>query len=492
VSTLRTTSSESLGEAAVAELVAHGFEPDFSPEVRAEASKAALRVDSGAGSPAPRDLRRLLWSSIDNEESRDLDQIEYAERLSDGSIRLYVGIADVDAFVPKGSVTDKHAALNTTSLYLGVRVFPMLPDELSSGASSLLAGQDRVAHVVQLVVGADGDVRPEETYRATVRNQAKLVYESVGAWLMGKGDPPPAVQGVPGLADQVKLQEEATTRLREHRRLTGAINIDSIEPQAIIKDGKIVDIVALQHNAARDLIEDLMVAANTSTAAILGSRNAPAIRRVVREPRKWDGIVAVAKEFGITLPAQPNGRALADFLATRRAADPDRFPDLSLTIVKLLGPGEYVLDRAGPADDEAHFALGVAKYVHSTAPNRRYADLINQRLLKATDVGLPLPYSDAELDEIAKHCTEREQQAHQIERTMRKRLAAAALVDRVGQTFDAIVTGKSDKGTYVRVLGPPVEGRLMRGETGVDVGDKLRVKLTHVDQQKGYIDFAAA
>ena len=318
------------------------------------------------------------------------------------------------------------------------------------------------------------------------------MYESVGAWLIGKGDPPPTVQRVPELVNQLKLQAEATKRLREHRRLTGAINIDSIEPQAIIKGGKIVDIVALQHNAARDLIEELMVAANSATAAILGNRNAPAIRRVVREPRKWAGIVAVAKEFGTTLPAQPDGRALADFLATRRAADPDRFPDLSLTIVKLLGPGEYVLDRAGPADDEAHFGLGVAKYVHSTAPNRRYADLINQRLLKATDAGLPLPYTDAELDEIAKHCTEREQQAHQIERTMRKRLAAAALVDRVGQTFDAVVTGKSEKGTYVRVLGPPVEGRLMRGENGVDVGDKLRVTLTHVDQQKGYIDFATA
>lgn len=491
MSSLRTTSTASLGDTAVAELVAHGFEPDFPPEVRAEAATAA-RINAGAGSPPPRDLRGLLWSSIDNEESRDLDQIEFADRLPDGSIRLYVGIADVDAFVPKGSATDKHAATNTTSLYLGVRIFPMLPDELSSGASSLLEGQDRVAHVVQLVVGSDGNVRPEETYRATIRNQAKLVYESVGAWLMGHGEAPAALQKNPALVEQIKLQAEATKRLRAHRRTTGAINIDSIEPQAIIKGGKIVDIVAVQHNAARDLIEELMVAANTATATILGSRNAPAIRRVVREPLKWDGIVAVAAALRTTLPAQPDGRALADFLAARRSADPDHFPDLSLTIVKLLGPGEYVLDRAGPEDDEAHFGLGVAKYVHSTAPNRRYADLINQRLLKATDAGRQLPYSDVELDEIAKHCTEREQQAHQIERTMRKRLAAAALVDRVGETFDAVVTGKSTKGTYVRVLGPPVEGRLMRGEHGVDVGDKLRVKLTHVDEKKGYIDFATA
>jgi len=235
-----------------------------------------------------------------------------------------------------------------------------------------------------------------------------------------------------------------------------------------------------------------MIAANTASAALLGSRNAPAIRRVVREPRRWEGIVKVAAELGTTLPPTPDGRALSDFLAKRRSADPERFPDLSLTIVKLLGPGEYVLDRAGPEDDEAHFGLGVAKYVHSTAPNRRYADLINQRLLKATDVGAPLPYSEAELDELARHCNERELQAHQIERTMRKRLAAAALVDRVGQSFDAVVTGKSEKGTYVRVLGPPVEGRLMQGDRGVDVGSKLRVKLTHVDSRKGYIDFAAA
>jgi VacB/RNase II family 3'-5' exoribonuclease len=492
VTSLRTTSTESLIAVAKAELVAHGFEPEFSPEIVADAKRAAQQNPLGAKTGSPRDLRQLLWSSIDNEESRDLDQIEFAERLPDGSIRLFVGIADVDAFVPKGSPLDAHAAINTTSLYLGVRNFPMLPEELSTGASSLLEGQDRIAHVVQLVVGPDGTVRPENSYTAIVRNKAKLVYETVGAWLRPNGAPPDRIRDTPGLAEQVQLQQEATLRLHGHRQLTGAINIDSIEPQAIIKGGQVVDIVAQQRNAARDLIEELMIAANTASASLLGSRNAPAIRRVVRQPRRWSGIVAVAKEYGTTLPDQPDGRALADFLAARRSADPERFPDLSLTIVKLLGPGEYVLDRAGPEDDEAHFGLGVAKYVHSTAPNRRYADLINQRLLKATDAGAPLPYSDAELATIAEHCTEREERAHQIERSMRKRLAAAALVDRVGQTFDAVVTGKSEKGTYVRVLGPPVEGRLMRGFQNVDVGAKLRVKLTRVDQRKGFIDFAAA
>jgi VacB/RNase II family 3'-5' exoribonuclease len=490
VSSLRTTPKESLTEVARAELIAHGFEPDFPASLVADAARAAKGPAQATGKP-PRDLRQILWSSIDNEESRDLDQVEYAERLPDGAIRLYVGIADVDAFVPKGSALDGHAAVNTTSLYLGVRNFPMLPEVLSTGASSLLPDQDRLAHVVQLAVAADGSVKAEESYSAIIRNKAKLVYDAVGAWLLN-GSSPGVIATMPGLADQVKLQQEATNRLHGHRQISGAINIDSIEPQAIIKGDRVVDIVAQQRNAARDLIEELMIAANTAAASILGSRNSPAIRRVVREPRRWDGIVAVAKEYGTTLPPQPDGRALADFLAARRSADPDRFPDLSLTIVKLLGPGEYVLDRAGPADDEAHFGLGVAKYVHSTAPNRRYADLINQRLLKATDVGAPLPYSDAELEQIAEHCTEREERAHQIERSMRKRLAAAALVDRVGQTFDAVVTGKSEKGTYVRVFGPPVEGRLMQGFQRVDVGTKLRVKLTRVDERKGYIDFAAA
>jgi exoribonuclease R len=324
-----------------------------------------------------------------------------------------------------------------------------------------------------------------------LRNKAKLVYEAVGAWLLN-GASPGILATMPGLADQVKLQQEATTRLHGHRQLSGAINIDSIEPQAILRGDRVVDIVAQQRNAARDLIEELMIAANSAAASILASRGAPAIRRVVRQPRRWDGIVAVAKEYGIVLPPQPDGRALADFLAVRRTADPDRFPDLSLTIVKLLGPGEYVLDRPGPEDDEAHFGLGVAKYVHSTAPNRRYADLVNERLLKATDGGAPLPYTEAELQAIAEHCTEREERAHEIERSMRKRLAAAALVDRVGQAFEAVVTGKSEKGTYVRVLGPPVEGRLMQGFQSVDVGTKLRVKLTRVDERKGYIDFVAA
>ena len=486
---LRTTSTESLGEAARAELVEHGFEPDFPPDVLAEAKAASARPLPNP--PGAKDLRGLLWSSIDNEDSRDLDQIEYSEQLPDGSIRLYVGIADVDVFAPKGSGLDRHAQVNTTTLYLGVRIFPMLPEELSTGASSLLEGQDRIAHIVQLVVTPDGSVTPESTGTALVRNKAKLAYQTVGAWL-GGGEMPPKIRDVPGLEAQIRMQNEVTKRLHAYRQKSGAINIDSIEPRAVVRGDRVVDIVALNQDAARDLIEEVMIAANTASAALLGSRNAPAIRRVVREPRRWEGIVKVAAEFGTTLPATPDGRALADFLAKRRAADPVRFPDLSLTIVKLLGPGEYVLDRAGPQDDEAHFGLGVAKYVHSTAPNRRYADLINQRLLKATDAGAPLPYSEAELAQIAQHCNERELQAHQIERTMRKRLAAAALVDRVGQTFDAVVTGKSEKGTYVRVLGPPVEGRLMQGEHGVEVGSKLRVKLTHVDSRKGFIDFAAA
>ncbi|HEY6220798.1 MAG TPA: RNB domain-containing ribonuclease [Gemmatimonadaceae bacterium] len=491
MSGLRTAPTESLTAAAKAELVERGFEPDFPEAVLAEARAAASAPFAGHAAGA-RDLRDLLWSSIDNAESKDLDQIEYAERQADGSIRLFVGIADVDAFAPKGSALDRHAAINTTTLYLGVAIFPMLPEILSTGTSSLLPGEDRIAHVVQLVVAPDGAVKPEATFTAIVRNKAKLAYETVGSWLADQSPIPEEIGKVPGLEAQVRLQNDATKLLHAYRQQSGAINIDSIEPRAIVKDDKVVDIVALQQNPARDLIEELMIGANTASASLLGARNAPAIRRVVRQPRRWDGIVKVAAELGTTLPSQPDGRALADFLAARRKADPVRFPDLSLTIVKLLGPGEYVLDRAGPEDDEAHFGLGVAKYVHSTAPNRRYADLINQRLLKATDSGSALPYSDDELAAIAAHCNERELEAHRIERSMRKRLAAAALVDRVGQTFDAVVTGKSDKGTYVRVLGPPVEGRLMRGEQQVDVGQRLRVQLTHVDSRKGFIDFAAA
>jgi exoribonuclease-2 len=472
-------------------MLENGFQPDFSPEVQREVAQLDEHdVDVAAKEGRRRDLTSLLWSSIDNRESRDLDQVEYAERLPGGAIRLLVGIADVDALVPKGSAVDDHAAENTTSVYTGVAVFPMLPDKLSTDLTSLNEGEDRCAIVLELDVSEDGSIVREDAYRAILRNHAKLAYEPVGHWLSGTGARPKKMASVEGLEAQVRLHDEAAQRLAAYRRRAGAIEFETIEARPVMSGGKVIDIAVSSRNRARDLIESFMIAANGAMARILERKRVPAIRRVVREPRHWKRIVTLAAEMGETLPEQPSGIALSEFLARRRAAEPEHFTDLSLTIVKLLGPGEYVLERRFTRrEGQDHFGLGAAEYLHSTAPNRRFPDLVTQRLLKEADGAGGSPYSDDELTAIALRCTQQEDNARRVERSMRKRIASVLMADRVGSSFVAIITGASNKGTYVRLLSPPIEGRVVRGERGLEVGDTVRVTLTRVDAERGYIDF---
>jgi exoribonuclease-2 len=465
-------------------VTAAGFEPDLDRDARTQLATLTQPAPMAAG---VKDLRDRPWSSIDNTESRDLDQIEVAERLSDGSIRLIVGIADVDSLVPKDSPIDRHAFANCTSVYTGIDVFPMLPVELSTGLTSLNEAQDRAALAIETVVDADGNVKSYDVYRAMVRNTAQLAYEEVGDFLAG-GAAPKKVGGNKVLIDQLKLQHEASQRLKAERLRNGALEFETIEATPVAQGGRIVDLKVVHKNEARDLIEDFMIASNVAIAKYLEAKGRSGIRRVVREPERWSRIVELAGRYGTTLPAEPDSLALAKFLAARRTADPDRFPDLSVAIVKLMGPGIYALDLPGK-DPGGHFGLATHDYSHATAPNRRYADLVTQRLVKAVLANTPAPYSNDELTAIAARCTEREDAENKVERTIRKTAAALLLSDRIGESFDAIVTGASEKGTFVRTIHPPAEGMVVRDHEGFDVGDKVRVKLVGADPYKGFIDF---
>ena len=461
----------------------------FAPELDADAAAELKELRPPIAPTGIRDLRSLLWSSIDNAESRDLDQVEFAEALPDKGMRLLVGIADVDALIRKGSALDQHAMVNATSVYTGVDVFPMLPSEISTGLTSLNEGEDRVVLVVEVVLNADGTPRSHDVYRAFAANRAKLAYETVGSWLEGRGAPPKRVSDNPALEAQLWLQDRIASALKAARQQAGALEFDTVEATPVTKDGKVESISVTRKNRARDLIEDFMIAANVAIAQYLAEQQRSAIRRVVREPKRWSRIVEIAATYGVTLPAEPDAKPLSDFLAARRQADPVRFADLSLSIVKLLGPGEYVVDKPGPADDQGHFGLAAHDYTHATAPNRRYADLVTQRLVKAAIAGSPAPYSDDELATTAAHCTERENAANHVERTVRKAAAALLLAGRIGSVFDAIVTGVNKDGTYVRLLSPPAEGRVMHGYEGMDVGERVQVRLTRTDAVRGYIDF---
>jgi exoribonuclease R len=476
-----------LAAAAEQVMAANGFRPVFPPEVSREVT--ALQE---ALPPAPdevRDLRGLLWSSIDNRESRDLDQVEVAEPMADDGVRVRVGVADVDSRVARMSATDVHAGLNTTSVYTGVTVFPMLPERLSTDLTSLGPGEDRLAVVVEMDLDREAAVVRAGVYRALLRNHAKLEYDGTGAWLAGDAPVPPEVSAVPGLEEQVRLQDAAAQRLLARRRRTGVLDLETVEPRPVVARGRIIDLQPVARGRARELIENFMVAANGALARFVGERGLPALRRVVRVPKRWDRIVAIAAELGEKLPAEPDARALSTFLARRRTLDPVRFPDLSLAVIKLLGPGEYVLHRPQGGRPAGHFSLGAAEYAHGTAPNRRYPDLVLQRLVKGALAGAPPPYPEEELERLAAHCTEREDAARKVERTMRKRAAAVLMADRIGESFVGVVTGASSKGTYVRILSPPVEGRVVRGEQGLDVGDTVRVTLVGTDAEQGYIDF---
>ena len=468
-------------------MIERGLEPDFPPAARQEL--AAIH-DPASPNAGVRDLRDRLWASIDNDDSRDLDQLTVAESLAGGRTRILVAIADVDAVVRKNSALDGHAAHNTTSVYTPAVIFPMLPLELSTNLTSLNEDQDRVAVVTDMVFEANGSLAASEIYPALVHNRAQLAYRSLAAWQDGEGAAPPRVLKIPGLDENLRVQDAVAQQLAELRHEVGALSLETIEPKAVFDGDALSDLGLDPRNRAKQLIEDFMIAANGVTATYLASKKFPSLRRVLRSPERWERIMEFAAGFREELPDEPDAVALEAFLARRRQADPEKFPDVSLTVIKLMGRGEYTLDLPG-GETPGHFGLAVKDYTHSTAPNRRFPDLITQRLLKAAMAGAALPYSNAELGELAKHCTKREDDATKVERRMRKSAAALLLSGRIGESFDAIVTGASDKGTWVRIFRPPIEGRLERGFKGHDVGDRLQVKLIYTDVERGFIDFAS-
>jgi exoribonuclease-2 len=468
-------------------MLQRGLVPDFSAPALAELN--GIRGPATPAGQSTRDLRNLLWCSIDNDDSRDLDQLTVAEALPGGSTKVLVAIADVDAVVKKQSALDDHARQNTTSVYTVAEIFPMLPEKLSTDLTSLSYNADRMAVVIEMVFAGDGSLQSSDIYQATVRNRAKLAYNSVAAWLDGTGQMPEGIGAVSGLDQNLRLQDQVAQKLKELRHQHGALDLETIEARPIFDGDELKDMQADKRNRAKDLIEDFMIAANGVTARYLASKRFPTVRRVVRTPERWDRIVELAAEKGSRLPKQPDSKALEQFLVSAKAADPLRFPDLSLSVIKLMGPGEYAVQLPGESVT-GHFGLAVRDYAHSTAPNRRFPDVITQRLLKAALGGASPPYKNDELEGLAEHCTEAEDAAKKVERQVTKSAAAMLLEPRIGEKFDAIVTGASDKGTWVRLLNPPIEGRLETGFEGMDVGHALRVKLVSTDVQRGYIDFA--
>ncbi len=468
-------------------MLEHGLLPEFDASVLAELQ--AISGPAAAQIPTVRDLRGLLWASIDNDDSLDLDQLSVAEPLAGGQVKVLVAIADVDALVKKTAAIDAHARHNTTSVYTAAHVFPMLPERLSTDLTSLGEGQERLAIVIEMAIDADGAVAGSDVYRATVLNHAKLAYNSVAAWLAGGGPMPPRVGAVGGLAEQLRLQDRVAQALKTRRSHHGALTLQTIEPRAVFEGDVLADLQLREQNQAEALIEDLMIAANGVTIRYLEAKGVPAFRRVVHVPKRWDRIVELAAGLGAHLPAAPDAAALEAFLAKRQQADPLRFPDLSLSVIKLLGSGEYVVDVPGQ-QAEGHFGLAVSAYTHATAPNRRFPDLMTQRLLKAAMTGGPAPYGVDELRDLARHCTDQEDNAKKVERQVQKSAAALLLEGRVGDRFEGIVTGASEKGTWVRIVHPPVEGRVVRGFQGLDVGDRVSVELVDTNVERGFIDFA--
>jgi VacB/RNase II family 3'-5' exoribonuclease len=473
-----------------------GLLPEFSPAALRQAATMGQR-EPPAGT-APRDLRALPWVSIDNDDSRDLDQLSAAEALAGGTVKILVAIADVESAVPMGSSIDEHAHHNTTSVYTAARVFSMLPEALSTDRTSLNEGQERLAIVVEMLVASDGMLEGAGVYRAAVRSRAQLTYNSVAAWLDGLAPAPPKVQAAPDLAEQLRLQDRAAQALKEAQRRRGALEFATPTARPVFENGVLTDLRPDEKNRAKELISVFMIAANGVTARFLDGEGFPTLRRMLHAPRRWDRIVTLAAGLGRVLPAEPDPVALNAFLTQQRVAEPARFADLSLAVVKLLGSGEYVARRAGQAgvaSEAQHFGLAVNDYAHSTAPNRRFPDLVTQRLIKAALARVAPPYSDEALDALARHCTVQEDNAGKVERQVRKSAAALLLAPRIGESFQAIVTGASEKGCWVRTggtLGTVVEGRVVEGQAGLDVGDRVRVELLRVDAALGFIDFKVA
>ena len=477
---------------AILESIAHrvmlerGLLPDFSAEALSELGQ--IREPAVMAGGPVRDMRNLLWASIDNDDSLDLDQLTVAEAMPGDKVKILVAIADVDALVKDGSAINEHANHNTTSVYTAAEIFPMLPEKLSTNLTSLNFNEDRHSIVVEMVITPDGSLQDSDVYQARVHNRAKLAYNSVAAWLEKNGPIPEAIVAVQGLAENLQLQDRVAQSLKNYRHIHGALSLETIETKPVFDGDQISALEIEAKNRAKELIEDFMVAANGVTARFLSARKFPSIRRVVRTPERWDRIVEIAGEHGFKLPDIPDSKALEEFLVKQRAADPLRFPDLSLTVIKLLGAGEYVAELPD-GDVPGHFGLAVKDYAHSTAPNRRFPDLLTQRLLKAALGGKPVPYSKDELELLASHCTDAEDAVHKVERQVEKSAAALLLESKVGEQFDAIVTGASPKGTWVRLLSIPVEGKLVQGFGGLDVGHQIRVQLISVDVQQGFIDF---
>jgi len=467
-------------------MLERGLLPDFSAAAIAELGRIQAPAVAKIAEPV-RDLRDLLWASIDNDDSRDLDQLTVAEAIPGDKVKILVAVADVDSLVKNGSAIDEHARHNTTSVYTAAMIFPMLPEKLSTDLTSLNLNEDRLSIVIEMVIGADGSLQDSQVCRARVRNHAKLAYNRVAAWLEGGDSVPEGISAVDGLAENLRLQDRVAQRMKDLRHLHGALSLETIEAKPIFDGDHIRDLQVEEKNRAKGIIEDFMIATNGVTARYLSSRNLPSIRRVVRTPKRWERIVELALEHGFRLPDNPDSKALDKFLIKEKAADPLRFSDLSLAVIKLLGAGEYIAELPGETF-AGHFGLAVKDYAHSTAPNRRYPDLITQRLLKAAIEGEPSPYRRDELEALAKQCTEEEDAANKVERQVAKSAAALLLEARIGEQFEAMVTGASYKGTWARLLSLPVEGKLVHGSEGVDVGDRIRVQLISVDVERGYID----
>ncbi len=470
-------------------MIERGLLPDFSDAVKGEVGR--IKSHAVENDPKIRDLRDLLWASIDNDDSEDLDQLTVAEPLPGGAVKILVAIADVDAIVKKETAIDGHAEYNTTSVYTAAQIFSMLPETLSTDLTSLRQGEERLAIIVESVIGEDSSIAKWDLHRAVVCNRAKLTYNGVAAWLEGRGPAPERVAALPGLDQQIRIQDEVAQRLKNLRVQCGALELETIEARPVFKGDSLSELEVERTNQAKELIENFMIVANEVTARYLEARGFPSLRRVLRSPERWTRIVELASSLGGHLPPEPDSGALEGFLSKQKKADPIRFPDLSLSVIKLMGSGEYAVDLPGDPST-GHFGLAVKDYTHSTAPNRRFPDLITQRLLKAAMAGQPVPYSNDELTGLAQHCTQKEDDANKVERLVRKSAAALLLESSIGRRFDGIVTGASEKGTWVRIFHPPVEGKLMRGFQGLDVGDRVRVELIGTDVERGFIDFARA